>query len=140
MAVATFAYDAISPIRWVANNASGTNRTYVKSPSKYEYELQDVSAPDAGRTEDAMMHKLRVGQVCKLNLAWQNVTTDVVAALLQMFDPEYLYVNYLDGKTGDYRTDLFYVGDRSAPMYSNTNRVWTNVAFNLIRKDGGTLV
>lgn len=140
MAVATFAYDPLSPIRWVSNTEAGTVKTYVKSPSDYQYDLQDVSRSDAGRMEDAWMHKYRVGQVCKISLEWQNVTTDVVAALLQMFDPEYLYVNYLDAKTGDYRTDYFYVGNRSAPLYSRTNNVWKNVAFNLERVDGGSLV
>lgn len=140
MAVATFAYDPLSPIRWVSNTAAGTVKTYVKSPSDYQYDLQDVSRSDAGRMEDAWMHKYRVGQVCKISLEWQNVTTDVVAALLQMFDPEYLYVNYLDAKTGTYRTDYFYVGNRSAPLYSTTNQVWKNVAFNLERVDGGSLV
>lgn len=144
----TFSEDVHSPIKWVANNSSGTNKSYVKSPSVYQYELEDVSESDAGRTEDGMMHKKRIGQVCKLEMAWNNIDTATVSALLQLFQPEYLYINYLDAYTGLYRTDYFYVGNRSAPMYTNYNTtgtssstvkgLWSNVAFNVIRVDGGT--
>lgn len=142
-----FSLDNASPIRWVADNSSGNNKSYVRSPSSYQYDLQDVSESDAGRTEDGKMHKKRIGQVCKISMAWNSVTTDTVSTLLKLFQPEYLYVNYLDAYTGTYRTDYFYVGDRAAPMYTNTGTtsstvkgLWSNVAFNLIRVDGGTLV
>lgn len=139
MAASVFQYDALSPIRWVSSSAGGT-RTYVKSPSSYEYELQDVSKSTAGRTEDALMHKQRIGQVCSLNLSWNNLHTEDVAALLQMFDEEYFYVNYLDAKAGEYRTDRFYCGNRTTPMYNAVLGVWSNVSFNLIRQEGGRLV
>lgn len=140
-----FSLDNSSPIRWVSNTQAGTTKTYVRSPSAYQYDLQDVSESDAGRTEDGMMHKKRIGQVCKISMSWNNITTSDVSTLLKMFQPEYLYVNYLDAYTGTYRTDYFYVGDRAAPMYTNYNTtsstvkgLWSNVAFNLIRVDGGT--
>ena len=143
-----FSDDVHSPIRWVADNSSGNNKSYVRSPSSYQYDLQDVSESDAGRTEDGKMHKKRIGQVCKISMSWNNVTTETVSTLLKLFQPEYLYVYYLDAYTGNYRTDYFYVGDRSAPMYTNYNTtgtsgtavkgLWSNVAFNLIRVDGGT--
>lgn len=142
-----FTLDNSSPIRWVSSVASPSTsqRTYVRSPSAYQYDLQDVSESDAGRTEDGKMHKKRIGQVCKISMSWNNIDTATVSTILQMFNPEYLYVNYLDAYTGTYRTDYFYVGDRSAPLYTNYNTdgtqvrgLWSNVAFNLIRVDGGT--
>ena len=142
-----FTLDNSSPIRWISSVASpsASQRTYVRSPSAYQYDLQDVSESDAGRTEDGKMHKKRIGQVCKISMSWNNIDTQAVSTLLQMFQPEYLYVNYLDAYTGTYRTDYFYVGDRAAPMYTNYNTtsstvkgLWSNVAFNLIRVDGGT--
>lgn len=140
-----FSLDNASPIRWIADNSSGNNKSYVRSPSAYQYDLEDVSESDAGRTEDGKMHKKRIGQVCKLELQWNNIDTATVSTLLQMFQPEYLYANYLDAYTGTYRTDYFYVGNRASPMYTNYNTtstsvkgLWSNVAFNLIRVDGGT--
>lgn len=140
MAVAVYEYDEHSPIHWVASDSSGSDRTYVKSPSSYEYHLEDVSKSTAGRTEDALMHKQMIGQVCSLNLSWNNIHTEDVAALLQMFDAEYFYVNYLDAKTGEYRTDKFYCGNRATPMYSGILGLWSNVSFNLIRQEGGSVI
>ena len=34
----------------------------VPVPSKYDWQLSDVSSKDAGRTEDGLMHKMRIDQ------------------------------------------------------------------------------
>ena len=39
-------------------------------PSSYTFGLQDVSAGESGRTDDAIMHKNRVAQKRKLQLEW----------------------------------------------------------------------
>lgn len=122
-----YSYDQYNPIRKVDN-------AYVPSPSVYTYGLQDVSDPDAGRTEDALMHKNRIAQKVTLGLAWNNIPTSAVSAILQAFDPEYVTVEYLDAKAGTYLTKTFYVGDRSAPMYSSILNIWQNVTFNLIER------
>ena len=106
----------------------------VRSPSIYQWSLQDVSSPDAGRTEDALMHKKRISQKVKLQLAWNNIRIEDASAILNAFDPEYIMVSYLDPKVGGYVEKRFYVGDRSAPMYNNTCNVWSNVAFNIIEQ------
>ena len=108
----------------------------VRPPSEYHWSLQDVSEPDAGRTEDALMHKLRITQKVKLQLSWNNIKTEDASAILTAFNPEYITVEYLDPKAGGYLTKRFYVGDRSAPMYNNTiyGGVWSNVSFNIIEQ------
>jgi len=108
----------------------------VRPPSGYQWSLQDVSEPDAGRTEDALMHKLRITQKVKLQLSWNNIKTEDASAILTAFNPEYITVEYLDPKAGGYLTKRFYVGDRSAPMYNNTiyGGVWSNVSFNIIEQ------
>lgn len=118
-----------NPIRSIDGHA-------VQCPSKYVYQLYDVSDPDAGRTEDVVMHKNRIGQCVKLELEWANVSTAQLSAILQRFNPEYITVNYLDGLNGGYRTCRFYVGDRSAPMYNAAMDLWENVAFNIIEVGG----
>lgn len=119
-----------NPIRAVDGKA-------VRCPSSYVYTLEDVSASDAGRTEDSMMHKKRVGQVVGLELSWQNISTKDVSTILKAFDPEYIEVCYLDAKQGDYVTSEFYVGNRSAPMYNAAKGLWSNVSFNIIKRSGG---
>lgn len=118
-----------NPIRKVDNST-------VKCPSSYLYKLEDVSSPDAGRTEDTVMHKKRIGQVIGLELSWQNITTSEVSAILTAFNPEYVMVTYLDAKEGGFRTAEFYVGNRSAPMYNSLKGLWSNVSFNLIKRSG----
>lgn len=106
----------------------------VRSPSVYQWSLQDVSSPDAGRTEDALMHKKRIAQKVKIQLAWNNIRIEDASTILNAFDKEYLEIVYLDPKAGGYLTKTFYVGDRAAPMYNNTCNVWSNVAFNIIEQ------
>lgn len=131
-------YDALNPIRSVAPydiiSSSAGASVYVPSPSSYQYNLNDVSSPDAGRTMDTLMHKLRLSQKVSLNLAWQNVTTTELSEILQAFNPEYLAITYLDGLQGAYVRKVFYVGDRSTPLYNNTIGVWSNVQFNVIER------
>lgn len=116
------------------NPISSVDGHTVRPPSEYQWSLQDVSDPDAGRTEDALMHKLRITQKVKLQLAWNNISTGDASNILTAFNPEYITVEYLDPMAGAYLTKRFYVGDRSAPMYNNTIGVWSNVSFNIIEQ------
>lgn len=122
-------YTENNPIRSVDGQA-------VAVPNVYQWELEDISASDAGRTEDIRMHKKRIGQVVKLTLQWDFVPIDVASDILTAFDPEYIKVCYLDAKRGKYITSEFYVGNRSAPMFKSKDRLWENIGFNLIERDG----
>lgn len=130
-----------NPIQGVREAGSSSAYSSVKCPSSYTYKLEDVSESDAGRTEDVVMHKKRIGQVVGIELSWKGVTTDELHEILNTFNPEYIQVQYVDpyrGTTADdyIVTDVFYVGNRNAPMYSSLLGRWTNVSFNLIRRDG----
>ena len=119
----------LNPIRSV-------NGIEIRCPSSYLYKLEDVSAADAGRTEDTVMHKKRVGQLIGLELSWKYVTTADVSVLLKAFNPEYRTVVYLDAMEGTFLESEFYVGNRSAPMYNATKGLWQNVSFNIIERTG----
>lgn len=119
--------DNYNPIRSV-------NGTAVRCPSAYQYDLQDVSASNAGRTEDGKMHKERIGQCVKLELRWDYIPSADVAVILQAFNPEYFDVTYLDAKSGTFQTKEFYAGDRTAPMYNAKLGLWTNLTFNIIER------
>jgi hypothetical protein len=108
--------------------------TNIPTPSKFEYKLSDVSAADAGRTEDGKMHKMRIAQKVHLELEWQYVTTAQASTILTAFNPEYISVKYLDPKAADFVTKTFYVGDRSAPAYNTKLGLWENVSFNIIEQ------
>lgn len=121
--------DDYNPIRSVDGKA-------VRCPSSFQWSLQDISASDAGRTEDTQMDKMRLGQCRKLELAWQNIGMQAASEILQAFNPEYITVCYMDAMEGKYRTAEFYVGDRAAPMYNMQLGIWSNISFNLIERSG----
>jgi len=108
----------------------------VKCPSAYQWKLEDVSNKNAGRTEAGLMDKNRIGQVIGIELSWDNITIEEAAHILRQFNPEYVTVEYLDALHGGYTTSVFYVGDRSAPLYNAKIGRWSNVSFNLIKRDG----
>ena len=85
-------------------------------PSKFTWGLQDVSAGESGRTDDALMHKNRVAQKRKLQLEWVGLSWEDTASIMQAVDPEYIEVYYPDMLSGTYQTRTFYVGDRTAPV------------------------
>lgn len=120
----------------MANPITSVDGVSVPCPSSYVWKLEDVSTPDAGRTEDTVMHKKRIGQLTGIELSWQNISTSKASAILQAFNPEYITVRYLDPMVGGYVTSEFYVGNRSAPMYNAKLDVWSNVSFNIIKRRG----
>lgn len=121
-----FPYDPFNPLRTINGN-------YVKTPTSYTWDEQDISQSDAGRTEDGLMWKKRIRRAVKLNLDWKNISLQEASDILKLFENEYLSVNYLDVKQGGYQTKTFYVGDRTAPAYNVKLNVWT-VGFNLIER------
>lgn len=108
----------------------------VKDPSVFEWGLQDVSAADAGRTDDTIMHKNRIAQKRKIKLSWNNPTPTETADILQRFNPEYISLTYPDAMSGKIETRTFYVGDRSAPMRAWTTRYkrYTQISFDVIER------
>lgn len=107
-----------------------------KRASSYKWKLEDISSSDAGRTEDTVMDKKRIGQVVGIDLEWKNVSIEDAATILTAFNPEYITVCYLDAKAGEFITSEFYVGNRNAPLYNAALGVWQSITFNIIERDG----
>ncbi len=108
----------------------------IKEPSEFTYGLQDVSDSSAGRTQDSVMHKNRVAQKVKINLAWTMTTPAETSAILQAFNPEYVMVTYHDALLNATVTREFYTGDKSAPVHiwSANNKRYTKVTLNIIER------
>ncbi len=123
------------------NPIASVNGIAIKCPTSFEWELEDVSSSEAGRTEDVDMHKNRIGQVVAVSLSWKALTTSELHDILTAFNPEYLTIIYKDPLYGDSndsykRTAVFYVGNRVAPMYNNALDIWESVSFKIIEKSG----
>ena len=108
----------------------------IKTPSSMTIGFQDVSNTDAGRTQDALMHKNMIAQKRKIDFVWAAPTPAEAHAILTAFNPEYFNVTYYDPLVGDTVTKTFYSGDKSAPI-----KIWTvghkryeQIAFNVIER------
>ena len=105
-------------------------------PSAYEWGLQDVSAGESGRTDDALMHKNRVAQKRKLKLEWVGKDWETTARIMQAVNPEYISVRYPDMLSGVYETRTFYVGDRTAPVkfWWTDRKMIEKISFDFIER------
>lgn len=113
-----------------------TMPVYPDSEDGYKWELEDASASDAGRTEDVVMHKKRIGQTDAVTLKFSGLSIANASKILKMFNPEYITVKYLNMLEGGYVTKEFYVGNRSAPLYNSSLNVVDNVTFKIVARKG----
>ena len=105
-------------------------------PSEFQWGLQDVSAGESGRTDDALMHKNRVAQKRKLEISWVGKNWSETAFIMTAVNPEYIDVYYPDMLSGQYETRNFYVGDRTAPvkLWWVDNKMVERISFDLIER------
>lgn len=120
-----------------ANNTMiRVNGSYIKTPSVFKPSLQDISASDAGRTQDALMHKNRVGRKRKITMAWNMCTPGEAHSILAAFSDEYFHVTYHDPWEGTTVTKTFYSGDQDAPVkvWMVNNKRYEQVSFDIIER------
>lgn len=115
--------------------AGAVTYTNMPIPVKYEYQVTDNSAPDAGRTEDQAMHKMKIGQSVKITVGWKYLSGADMKSLLTIYDSEYINAEVLSPKDNAWITKRFYVGDRSAPLWNSTRGLWEGLDFSLIQQN-----
>lgn len=113
--------------------ATGVPVTDLPSLAKSDWSKQDLSADGAGRVESGRMLKKRKGKADRLDLEWQMISRADTARVLQAFDPEYILVEYLDAKLGDWRTEHFYTGDMTVTGWTPHLDRWERVSLAIIR-------
>lgn len=109
-----------------------------KSPTVFQLGWQDVSASDAGRTQDALMHKNTVAKKVTIKLQWCALTSMEMHQILNMFDPEYVQVEYFDPKESatENTVKTFYTGDKTAPvkMWTINSKLYETLSFDIIER------
>ena len=121
----------------MANNTMiKVNGQKVKTPSAFNFGINDVSASDAGRTTDALMHKNRVARKRKIGLVWAGPSPDEAYEILKAFEPEYFTVTYYDPLDKATVTRTFYSGDQEAPVkrWAVNNKVYEQISFDIIER------
>ena len=109
---------------------------WIPTPSTMTWGLQDLSAEDAGRTQDGVMHKNRFAQKRMLSLTWLGMKNSETAEILRAFNPEYIQVTYYDPMDGGRVARTFYVGDRKANFRRVLvgDNIYDTVAFDIIER------
>ena len=119
----------------MANFVFQVNGSDIPTPSEFGWFIQDVSAPDSGRTLDGLMQKERVTRKEKIQLKWNGKSPEDTATILQAFADEYFDVTYVCPLTNSVVTKQFYCGDQSAPYYWWCNGgLLESVSFNIIER------
>lgn len=136
------AVDPYNPIKSVvAVNIDGspiagaTVYTELPTPSSFEWECIDNSAPDAGRTEDQNMHKMRIGQSVRNDVEWSYLSLADASLVLNAFDAEYVNIEIIDAKAGGWITKRFYVGNRKGSLWNSRHGKWEKISFGLIQQN-----
>ena len=94
------------------------NGVQVTQPAEVQYNRYDLDSEDSFRSLSGEMQRDRVATKVKLECRWNALTASQMAQLLQAMDDVFFSINYFDPYSGGYTTKTFYVGDRSAPVYS----------------------
>lgn len=107
-----------------------------KEVSKFKWKKSDVSAKNAGRTQDVKMHKNRLAKKRTLSLGWVNLTKEQIHQILVAFDPEYIMVTYWDPLAGTDVTKEFYTGDMEANVkwWAKGHERYSTLDFDVIER------
>ena len=110
------------------------NGVAVKPPQKFQVGIQDIDG-ETGRNANGDMMRDRITTKRKLDCEWGMLTQEEMSQLLNAVSPEVVEVSYPDPIKGQ-TTKTLYVGDRTAPSYSFTEKFkpWSGAKFNLVER------
>lgn len=116
---------------------NGTDISTFIQEGGYKYQLNDIEAPDSGRTLDGIMHRGRVSQKVRLDITCRQLATSEISMVLQAINPEYVEVTYLDPKEGTMVTKTFYSNNKPATCLVQTKigkEKWSSFSFPLVEQ------
>ena len=110
------------------------NGVSVVPPKSFQVGVQDVDG-ETGRNANGDMVRDRITTKRKLEIEWGMLTQSECSVILNAVSAVFFTVSYPDPISGQ-STRTFYVGDRTAPAYSFTNKFkpWSGLKFNLIER------
>lgn len=116
--------------------------TALPAPKTMSVIVQDIDAATTTRSANGTMLRDRVagGSTAKrkIEMEWAGLNAQKVSQILQSIGGEFFKVQYPDTYTGTERTAVFYVGDRTADMYSynlhGNGVVWRSLKANFIEQ------
>lgn len=117
------------------NIIESSARTF-KCPAKWRWKKSDVSGSDAGRTDDILMHKNRIGMKRTLSLGWVNLSKSEIHEILKSFEPQYVGVKYWDPLSGKDDIRIFYTGDMASEVktWARGRERYSSLEFDVIER------
>jgi hypothetical protein len=111
------------------------NGVSIATPSQFKVTINDLDG-ETNRNAKGELIRDRVAVKRKLECEWPPLTMSEISALLKAVQSVFFSVEYPDPEEGLTVTKIFYVGDRTSPMYRNTNGniLWENLTMNFIEK------
>jgi hypothetical protein len=111
------------------------NGVPVTQPAEVQYNRYDLDSEDSFRSLTGEMQRDRVATKVKLECRWNALNATQMQQLLQAMNDVFFNISYYDPLEGP-TTKTFYVGDRSAPVYSVANGkiIFKSFSANFIEK------
>lgn len=111
------------------------NGKTIKTPSAISFTVSDVDG-ESYRNAKGKLVRDRIAVKRKLECEWSALTIEELSTLLKAVADTFFKVTYLDGMTGKEETKTFYVGDRTAPVYSLADGLptWKNLKMNFVEQ------
>lgn len=109
--------------------------SYIASDG-FSWQRNDVDGENAGRTQDAFMHRDRIAIKMKLNIKTKDLPGGMLRQILKAIKPQYVTVTYDDPEDGR-RTASFYSNNAQAScsvVYENGEELWSGISFPLVER------
>lgn len=112
-------------------NVVSIDGVQLPAPMSYSVEYNDLDSDDTGRSEDGMLHRVRVRSgVAKIQLSWEQLTKDKVDLILGAVEPASFTVVYYFGTQ---KTATMYAGGiKLKCLRINCDKAKWDLSFDLI--------
>lgn len=109
----------------------------IPTPSSYDFNIEDLSSEQTGRTLDGIMHKDVVAVKDYYTVMWKKLSEDDAALILNLVDGKtQLSFTYVDPRyQAGVVTRDFYVGKRSGKAMNlrNSENTWNDITMQFTR-------
>ena len=102
-----------------------------------QWSINPIDASDTGRDQSGKMHRQRVGEWRRLDLAFIPLPRETITSILQATSAEWLQVQYTDLQTGATRTSKMYRGatlNATHKFFKGTLQLWAGMVLELIEE------
>ncbi|WP_143314982.1 DUF6711 family protein [Clostridium sp. HBUAS56017] len=111
------------------------NGVAIATPKSFEATVNDLDG-ESNRNANGELVRDRIAVKRKLNCEWGALTNEECSKLLKAVQDVFFSVDFPDPMEGEIISKVMYVGDRTAPMYSDIDGIpkWQGLKMNFIEK------